>query len=201
MLQKVETCSGAECRASNDLMKNQTQLMECFHLNPRWGYGSYVGIDQADCIINHPFTIANGLSRADQCKYGQGPEVDKIESQLTIASLYRDHPAYLKAQLRFLTSLNKQTRDKFRVLLIDDASHPQLRADKFVDTQDLALLSMRIYRISPRRIFNIGGARNLVFTLAQGSVICLDIDILMDQVFLDELINMAYDLGGGTSTN
>jgi hypothetical protein len=115
MVQKVETCSGAECRTSNVLMKNQTQLMECFHLNPRWGYGSYVGIDQADCIINHPFTIANGLSRADQCKYGQGPEVDKIESQLTIASLYRDHPAYLKAQLRFLTSLNKQTRDKFRV--------------------------------------------------------------------------------------
>ena len=127
---------------------------------------------------------------------------------MTIAFLHGDHPAYLKAHLRFLTSLNKQTRDKFRVLLIDDASHPQLRDDKFVDVRDLALFSMRIYvqhartyRISPRHIFDIDGARNLVFTLAQGSVICLDIDMLMDRVFLDELINMAYDLGGGTSTN
>ena len=94
-----------------------------------------------------------------------------------------------------LSSFSESIRHQIKVLIVDDASHPKLAAEKFIEARSWIRLNISLYRISPRKNWNIGGARNLAFSLVNGNILLLDVDTFVDERFLTEVLKMHEQLG------
>eukprot|EP00293_Proteomonas_sulcata_P015224 CAMPEP_0184305226 /NCGR_PEP_ID=MMETSP1049-20130417/14548_1 /TAXON_ID=77928 /ORGANISM="Proteomonas sulcata, Strain CCMP704" /LENGTH=363 /DNA_ID=CAMNT_0026617235 /DNA_START=341 /DNA_END=1429 /DNA_ORIENTATION=- len=166
------------------------------HLQPRWGDGVLARKDSQTrkCIVHQPYTAATELMAPVACAH---PE--KISSILTVAYLYRDHPSHLQKQITVLMSLSQFIRERITILLIDDASYPKLAATHFIPSTAWVHLNITLYRIEPRRKWNIGGARNLAVHLVKGNILLLDIDIAIHESLLIQLLAMSVRDPNGTS--
>jgi hypothetical protein len=108
---------------------------------------------------------------------------------LTIALLYYAKPAMLLRQLEHFSSFPHDIRRQFKLLIIDDGSPDGLQAREYIlngtststnSSTYNSLLDIRLARITTQKEWNIGGARNLAFSLADTpTVLMLDLDTLV----------------------
>jgi glycosyltransferase involved in cell wall biosynthesis len=100
---------------------------------------------------------------------------------LTIALLYFAKPAMLFRQLENFASYPEDIRQHLTILIIDDGSPDGLKATDYLDINQYdSQFRIRLARIITEKPWNIGGARNLAFTLADTQkALLLDLDVLV----------------------
>jgi len=167
---------------------NEYQNETC-SLKPAWGQ---VHFKEGECIgteLENYNTTATHLS----CSNDKPILQDRTHPGLTIALLYFAKPAMLFHQLDVLASYPDHVRRNLTLLVIDDGSPPRLRASDFDLRRFSSQFRIRLATITTARDWNIGGARNLAFYLADTPhVLLLDLDMevpfeTMDQILTWEL--------------
>lgn len=121
---------------------------------------------------------------------------------LTIALLYYANPAMLLHQLETFSNYSKHIKEKITILIIDDGSPAGLRATDYFhpstygrngideDDNDDTPLRIRVARIATEKAWNIGGARNLAFFLADTTrALLLDLDIQIPEESIQDALS------------
>ena len=120
---------------------------------------------------------------------------------MTIALLYYAKPAMLLHQLETFAKYSNDIKEQLTVLIIDDGSPVGLHANEYIQSEiyknnnddkkdNKKFPRIRIARIVTEKEWNIGGARNLAFYLADTSrVLLLDLDILIPEPSMREALS------------
>jgi hypothetical protein len=147
-------------------------------LEPAWGM-VHRATDNV-CIgtdLKYPNTTATQLSCRDKpINIGRSHD-----DGLTIALLYFAKPSMLLSQLENFASYPVELQQQLTVLIVDDGSPEGLRATDYISTTEyVSHFRLRLTRITTEKAWNIGGARNLAFYLADTQrVLLLDLDMMV----------------------
>ena len=105
---------------------------------------------------------------------------------MTIGVLYYESPLMLKKQIEFW----RNYPNGLKYIVIDDGSPTKPAKDVLRNTD----LDIELYRIEENIPWNIGGARNLLFTVCEDDwVLMMDIDHLMSLSGIDYIHSMPLD--------
>ena len=161
-------------------------------LEPAWGLMSQTHRNDHDndhCVgetPDFPNTTATYLDCSSSANHNDKPTLihnngHQYHPGMTIALLYFAKPSMLLRQLEFFSSYPEHIRRQLTLLIIDDGSPNGLRVTDYVNiSQYDDLFRLRLARIATQLNWNIGGARNLAFYLADTErVLLLDVDVVV----------------------
>jgi hypothetical protein len=150
-------------------------------LDPPWGMGE--SLTEA-CSSNTSIynTSATQLSCSD--KPSNVSRSQTMKPGVTVALLYFAKPAMLMRQLENFESYPSEIRQILTILIVDDGSPEGLQASEYIskDRLDNPDLRLQLAHVTTDKAWNIGGARNLAFYLADTpEALLLDLDMLVPQ--------------------
>ncbi|CAJ1949536.1 unnamed protein product [Cylindrotheca closterium] len=148
------------------------------HLSPPWGMPSEWTV-QNSCVgkdIPSPFTTARHLTCDDD-----KPSDILRSNGVTVALLHFANPSMLLRQLQTFASYPMEVQKQLTILVVDDGSPPGLRSVDYISAGMYeSHFRLRIAQITTDKAWNIGGARNLAFHIADtSSVFLLDLDMVV----------------------
>ena len=160
-------------------------------LNPPWGigYGLFGDSCRSKITATH-ITCSPSLEDGDKptllppLSVSVPAKESNNSPRITIALLYYAKPSALFRQLQyFKTNYPLHITKRLTLLIIDDASPTGLRATDYIDftEYDPYFHCLKLARITTEIDWNIGGARNLAFYLADPTsrVLLLDLDVFV----------------------
>jgi hypothetical protein len=147
-------------------------------LEPAWGMISHS--ENEACASGTNSSSSSFYSNATQLTCADKPTITtRSHLGLTIALLYYAEPAMLLLQLENFASYPNEVRQQLTILIVDDGSPEGLRATEYLGDYD-SFFRLRIARIITDKDWNIGGARNLAFFLADTQrALLLDLDTVV----------------------
>jgi hypothetical protein len=153
-------------------------------LDPPWGMGKSLteACSSNSSIYNTSATQLSCFDKPLSNVVSRTPTHDM--PRVTIALLYFAKPAMLMRQLENFESYPLEIRRLLTILVVDDGSPEGLQASEYISRGrlDNADLRLRLAHITTDKAWNIGGARNLAFYLADTpEVLLLDLDMLIPQ--------------------
>lgn len=122
---------------------------------------------------------------------------DEGQIVMTFLMLYYEEPSYLSHQVNEWLSWSKETRGRFKFLIIDDGSRPGLQAGELLRPH-LELIKSKIdvevYRVDQDMCWNIAGARNLGAHLCRTEYFYLgDSDLLVSDGLAKYMLEKVQD--------
>lgn len=175
---------------SSVIIRKEYSANSCW-LEPRWGTrqskitnGDGDGVVEEECLGQPQFNNTNAtfLTCPSVDKPTLGPSLQQNRHPgLTVALLYFAKPAALVRQLENFASYPEDIRKHLTLLIIDDGSPEGLRATDYIDWSKYdSQFRIRLARITTDKQWNIGGARNLAFYLADTkTALLLDLDVMV----------------------
>eukprot|EP00980_Cylindrotheca_fusiformis_P005381 scaffold1146_cov101-Cylindrotheca_fusiformis.AAC.3 len=158
-------------------------------LDPPWGMPSNWTLEKA-CSgkpTRRPFSTATHLTCDDKPS-----KIRRSASGLTVALLHFANPSMLRRQLDTFSSYPVEVQKVLTILIIDDGSPQGLQAKEYIsDVIAKAPFRIRIALITTDVAWNIGGARNLAFHIADTSkILLLDLDMLIPVETMERILTL-----------
>mmetsp|Transcript_39311 Transcript_39311/g.95124 ORF Transcript_39311/g.95124 Transcript_39311/m.95124 type:complete len:387 (+) Transcript_39311:149-1309(+) len=172
----IELQGGANTK--DTLLIGRRYSAKACHLNPPWGMPSEWTV-QNSCVgkdIRNPYTTAQHLT----CDDDKPSDISRSNG-VTVALLHFANPSMLLRQLQTFASYPMEVQKQLTILVVDDGSPPGLRSIDYIATSMYeSHFRLRIAQITTNKAWNIGGARNLAFHIADTSkVFLLDLDMVV----------------------
>lgn len=143
----------------------------------------------------HLLDVNANCTNSQELLHMPRPETNKT---LTYMLLYYNNHGHLAQQINAWKNYSRAALDQTQFLIIDDGSTPgHTAADLFAANRELMKgLDVVVYKIDQDLVWNIGGARNLGFWMANTEWVFMndaDIEVKPDTMdFITDLVNKDY---------